>query len=93
MLTTCEEGSLVFLLLFYPLKSSVAENRSIVEFTLIEVVGVFAPIKKIVVAHNHSSYLYKKKQLPINIVVAPMKKIVAAHNHSSYLYEKNSSCP
>ena len=60
MLTTCEEGSLVFLLLFYPLKSSVAENRSIVEFTLIEVVGVFAPIK-IVVAHNHSSYLYKKK--------------------------------
>ena len=60
MLTTCEEGSLVFLLLFYPLKSSVAENRSIVEFTLIEV-GVFAPIKKIVVAHNHSSYLYKKK--------------------------------
>ena len=61
VLTTCEEGSLVFLLLFYPLKSSVAENRSIVEFTLIEVVGVFAPIKKIVVAHNHSSYLYKKK--------------------------------
>ena len=59
MLTTCEEGSLVFLL-FYPLKSSVAENRSIVEFTL-TVVGVFAPIKKIVVAHNHSSYLYKKK--------------------------------
>ena len=46
MLTTCEEGSLVFLLLFYPLKSSVAENRSIVEFTLIDVVGVFAPIKK-----------------------------------------------
>ena len=43
------------------LKSSVAENRIIVEFTLIEVVGVFAPIKKIVVAHDHSSYLYKKK--------------------------------
>ena len=93
MLITCEEGSLVFLLLFYPLKSSVAENRSIVEFTLIEVVGVFAPIKKIVVAHNHSSYLYKKKVVAHKHSSCPYEKIVAAHNHSSYLYEKNSSCP
>ena len=31
-------------------------------------------MKKIVVAHKHSS--------------CPYKKIVVAHNHSSYLYEK-----
>ena len=36
-------------------------------------------MKKIVAAHNHSSYLYEKT--------------VVAHKHSSYLYEKNSSCP
>ena len=38
-------------------------------------------MKKTVVAHKHSSYLYEKNSS------CPYKKIVVAHNHSSsYLY-------